>query len=857
MPNSVVERAQARPVPNLIQGVSQQTPELRRDPQCEAQQDCINSPRLGVWARNGGDVLATFRGLSVTDAFCYELVRGSAEHYLMVLSNGTLRVIDLVSGVLCSVTNNITDGYLASAPGVKDVDNFRVQSVGDHTFIVNRSVVAQMLASSASPVRPPEAMVFFEAGNYSTTYVITIEYAGTLYTWTYVTPDNSISGNAAYIATNQIAATFFYALTGTSAATFAGIPGGVGSGGITGVAPGGSYSGGAGPGKSTGPTTATSLGFSVAIEGNLIRIWRANDSNPFTLDCTDGSGDQAINALQSQIQSFSNLPRGGFEGMAFEISGVNTNGASADYFVAYSANTKAGGSWLETVAPDTPTQLDPTTMPHDIFCEAVDTFLAQPVTWQLRIAGDGVNSALNPGYVGKQIKWLGYYEQRLAAVTQSTCDFSKSANVYTWFPDTVQATLDTAPISLTLAADNTTALMSSGVVVDESLILWAQLAQFRVNAGGINALTPTTVQSPQSTVYEFAENANFAKVGTSVYFAYESDSFATIFNLQYQTGRAIGDTEVTAHVQEYIPAGVRRLAVSAPLRMIFVGTDGAPNQLFLYNFLNQGDTVEQSAWSLWNMPDGTIIWHSVYKQLLMVLLQRTDGLYLLTFPLNSATVDPGGNYQTRLDMRVPESSCTVTYNAVTRQSVIMLPYSVGVDEQPLLRVVIRTTVAGHGIRGKVCAVLATSANSVTVQGDMRGAQFYAGLRIYSSREESQFYLRTQTGSIPTDKLNIKNFVLNYYQSAYTRIEVVQGSQEQTKTQELFPIAPGYAEPQAGLPPALGSGALRVPVDSEALETTITVINDSPFPSRWSSASYEFIAVERFAPMLTPYGGPVQ
>ena len=107
----------SRPIPNIIQGVTQQTPQSCRDSQCAAQQDCVNSPRLGVVARSGFDVGSFVAGLSVPGAFTYELVRGSTEHYLMVLYHGTLKIYDLNTFALCSVTPLGGSTYLNNPGG--------------------------------------------------------------------------------------------------------------------------------------------------------------------------------------------------------------------------------------------------------------------------------------------------------------------------------------------------------------------------------------------------------------------------------------------------------------------------------------------------------------------------------------------------------------------------------------------------------------------------------------------------------------------------------------------------------------------------------------------------------------------
>lgn len=194
----------------------------------------------------------------------------------------------------------------------------------------------------------------------------------------------------------------------------------------------------------------------------------------------------------------------------------------------------------------------------------------------------------------------------------------------------------------------------------------------------------------------------------------------------------------------------------------------------------------------------------------------------------------------------------MTYSSASNTTFITLPYNLTLAEQPRLRLVIRTTDAKH-VRGKVFIPRAVSSISFEVTGDVTASEFYVGLIIPSSREESAFYIRTATGHIPTERLTVKNFWVDYAKTGYSRITVTDSQTGNAITQEL-----GWAQPVLlGAEPQLQKGSLRAVVDADALDATITLINDSPFPSQWTATNYEFESVQRATPMLTPYGGPVQ
>ena len=820
-----------------MQGVSQQSAAERRDTQCDAQFDCINSPLTGCSARAGADVVSYHSGIDLTGAYCWEIVRGTTEHYLATLKAGVFEVFDLNTGALCTVTNSVPGGdtYLTNISGGPDKDAYRSQSVQDYTFFINKSI-APAFTSSVTASRPPECLLFFQSGNYLTTYGISINYNGTLYTFTYKTPDNSVVGNAAYIWTNQLAATFYRAFTGINPTTNNGnTPGGVGSAGLAGD-PGGSGSGTTS--VVVAPCTLQSLGFSVQLDGNLIRIWRPNDNNAFAVDCTDGGGDTQIMAFKDTVQSFSLLPKFGFAGFQLEVVGVNNAGSASNYFVNYVDNGNGSGYWSECPKQGIQYALDPTTMPHALRCNAPDVFEVVQLAWQPRICGDGVLTAANPGFIGRMPYDIFYHEGRLAILTDTTCDWSKAKQVYTFLPDTVQTELPDTPIGITLSAPDEVVLARRATQVNESLNLWAQRVQFRPNAGTVNPFQANTIQNPPSTAYEFSETGGFCKVGTSLYFAYEADSYATILKLVYQGGMVAGDVDVTAHVQQYIPSGVAGIAGSAVQKVLMVRCSGVAgqtqqyeaegdNNLYVYNFLTQGDTLVQSAWNTWRLPTSTIVWHAIYRQYLYLGVQSnptsgvTGGFFILTIPLNPSHFDTGyTDYLTRLDLRVTEAQCTVAYNSTTNITSITLPYMAFLEDQgfPPLMVGIRTT-AGKFVRGQNVTVLtvtpdpapATYAPTVlTVAGDLSAAQFYVGHQVSSEREESEFFQRTSAGIIPSDRLQIKEFSVSHDKTCYYRIEVEQGAGRATKIKELSTINSATVDTaEIGQAPALQKGTLKI------------------------------------------------
>jgi hypothetical protein len=840
-------------IPNLIQGVSQQAAPQRRDTQCESQFDCVNSPVEGAVARPGIDFVQIVE-VNLYHAYFKELRRGVAEHYIVTITDldpggtGNLRIWNLDSGDECTVS--ITPGaeeYLLPVGGMVEArDVYRTATVNDTTFIANSYVQPAQSADASDPIRS-EGLVWWRAGGYSTTYQLAIAYAGLLYTWTYQTPDNSVVGNAPFINTNQIAATFYRALTGGVAVP----PTTGGAIGSDGPGVGASDAGSAG---FVGATTATSLGFSVAINGNVLRIWR-NDLATFDLDTADGQGDTHMKAVKDIAQHFTDLPRTAWPDMIIKVKGEDA-AEEDDYWVRYTAYSQSNGVWEETRAPSTNAGLDNTTMPHVLLNTAVDTFAFGSELWSERIAGDD-ERAPDPSFVGRYIEDIFYAHNRLGILTEGTFVLSKSAYPYTFYPDTVQTILADAPIDFSVSGGKNIALMRFHVEASESTFLWAQEAQWRVFAQGNDGFRQDTVEAKQAGAFDFVEECRPLAVGSSLYFASEPGDYAHIRDIRVRDGKVQGELDVTAHVAKYIPAGVRLMTSSDTLGMLFVVTDGSETELMVYNFLTSGEQNGerlQSAWNKWRLPAGGFIsWIGCHNNTLFLLMHTIGGTIFGRINLTQQQTDPEGLYLTRLDYKVTDAEVTMVFDpdeGVDGITTVTLPYTYRATDPAFL--VVQRDDTDDYTRGRVWPHTRgseTDGTTLLVEGDCTAQDLYIGMTITAERTESQFFLRTEGGTVPAERITLRRFTVLHNETGYYRVEVTHANGD-LKAQAFEGRVLGDAENILG-PPVISTGTFSVAVDGPANKTTIRLVNDTFMPSAWQTATYEYqAAIRTSSPLRT-------
>lgn len=840
------------PVPNLVQGVSQQTSQLRRDTQCEEQFDCINSPVNGAEARPGFELVKFLAMSHFEDAFFWEVKRGTDEHYLVVITNNLsdgdqpLRVYDLNTGLQCVVTYTAPLTYVGSV-GRPPKDWFVATTLNDVTFIANK-FIPPTITTDTSPQAVNEGIVHFKAGAYSVTYQIAVTYAGQIYTFVYTTPDNSTSGNAYYIGTNILASTFFKALTGTTAATTFSGAASDGTNEMVGAAPPGG-----GGGSVTGAITLTSLGFTVSINGNVLRI-RRDDSTSFKIDVSDGVGDTYIFACKDAVQAFTDLPKSCFLGFTIKVKGTNKQ-SDDDYWVQYKGEDGRSGFWEEVVAPGTPLTLDVSTSPHELINTGVGTFVWKQPPWGARVSGDGVNSSKDPSFIGKPIYDMFFAEQRLAILTEGSCVWSKSRNPFVFFPSSAQTIEDTDPVDVQIAAPKEIALLRRAVLVNEAQFLWAETLQFRITTGqnGTDPFKQDSVDAKPSSRYEFAPKAYPAITGDSVYFATEPGPWATIRDLTILDGKPRGTTDVTAHVKSYIPSGVRHMAPSDTLNFVALLSEGAAQNLFFYNFLLGPQERLQSAWNTWRLPSGcTVLFTFVRFNYLFLVVQRSDGVMLLRANMAVDAVDDdaetNANYAIRLDLRRTEAAAdSLTYDAGTDRTTITLPALLTDAEGSWLNdaadcpvFVVQRVSNGDEVRGKQWKLDTIAAHTITVVGDCHAQPLYIGYRIRAERLESTpFYVKSGGGPVPFDRLTVSELFVSYAKTGYFRAELAKAkgsavTQSVHMSGRLF----GTGLNVVGSYPIV-EGILPIPIHNASNEFAVRLVNDSFLPSRWTSQRFTY------------------
>ena len=866
-------------IPNLINGVSQQPAALRLASQCEQMVNCMPSPVEGLKKRPPAQHIAKlFAGSAgATRPFTTIVDRDGAIKYLVLIQDNAIKVFGL-DGSTKTVTTPDGTSYLDIAG--EPSSTFRVASVADYMFIVNREKTVAMSATT-SPTWGTKSMVFIRSAEYATTYSITVNSTTVSYTTlpaggkrisaSYSRSSNTVTVTATahgLVTGDQVdmsfqsgagtAGTYTITVTGANTFTYTDTVGGTTSGNCT-VVHEPNYS----------PSTveiaaalrnalATALPsgwtFTNGTGHYVVRITK-NDGTDYTLNSTDTKTGLATIAIKGTIDSISDLPVTAEHGFIVKILGAAATGAD-DYYVKFVANAGSGfghGVWQETVGPGIQYLFDAATMPHVLIRNNDGTFTFQKFTWSGRVAGDNV-TAKEPSFVGSKIQNVNLFRNRLVLLADENV-ITSAADAYDRFwPESVQTVVDSDPIDLSAGSRKINFLMSSLAFADV-LLVFSRHGQFRLSGGtGIAAsLTPKTATITQVTAFEMGDVVDPVIVGRTMYFAVPKGEYNGLreFFLPDASGPVPTSEEVTSSVPRFLPSNLCSLTATAAEEAVFAVSKDQPRRVYLYKFLFQGDNKLQSAWSYWETNGGkSVLGIDLVDSDLYVVVQYSDGVYLEKVVTNPETVDAGTTVEMLVDRKVTEASCSValtTPSGLDVQSTITLPYPINTSLSNMA--VVGRFYAGNTLmHGQVVQVLSSTAaggaggnGTLTVRGDLTGAKFYAGELYDMLYEFSTQYLKEQPPGggmavIAGPKLQLRTWTMLFDKTSSFSVKVTPRGRD-TMTYPYTGLEVGDQEISLG-ELAVRTSKFRVPVMAQNIEAKIEVVSSSPLPCRLQSAEWE-------------------
>lgn len=768
-------------IPNLINGVSQQPPSLRLKTQAELQENGLSSVVTGLSKRPPTEFVASLGNINgATNAFIHTIRRDENEFYTLIVTTDNVYVYDK-DGVAKTVYGSAS--YLS---GLTDPSQeVAATTVADYTFILNKNTtVAKDTTVSSS--RPNEALVYVKQGDYRCQYTVRITKGGTVYTRSIETMSSTqdtttlTSDAERSIQTDRIARNLNY-----FSATESTYYGSVGAGSIPGM--------------------------SVTEYGNVL-YYQSTDGNDFDIEVEDSRGSQHLLAFKNQTADFDDLPPSGPEGFVIGVVGDNDKGQD-DYYVELQIDANGGQVWKETIKPNIETELDVTTMPHQLVRRSDGDFDFQQAIYAPRRVGDDDTNPF-PSFVDFKLADIFFHRNRLGVLADENVIFSEAGQFeeFNFFQRTTLTLLDSDPIDVAVS-NNKVSLLKHAVPFTESLLLFSDLTQFRLDATDL--LTPETVSIDVTTQFEASLRAKPVGAGRYVFFGTKRGKYSGVREYFVDLDTEVDDAaDITAHVPAFVLGEIKKMEASSNEDMLICLSADDPTGMYVYRFYWQGNEKLQSSWSRWVM-SGDVLNVSFNKSEIFVLVKYGTEVFLERINLSEddATEVTTAGHGINLDRRVKLTSGGTTTVPYTADNIVYVTHT-------------GRLISDSGVSNALSS----------------GLTVYAGVPYTFRYRFSEQVLKNNNEPMTTGRLQIRNWNVVYSDTGFFQTEVTPTARP-TKTSKFTGRLVGSSANILGQV-AIENGTFRFGVNSNAQEVNIELVSDSHLPCSFQSAEWEGFFVMR-------------
>ena len=775
----------SRTIPNLVQGVSQQPEVLRLNSQASEQINGFSSVVEGLKKRPNTDYVAKLSATSFGNAYIHTINRDANERYIVVITNGSIAVYDILGNAKTVVNQTNATNYLTSSNPKQD---FTCMTVADYTFIVNKNKNTAM-DSTTSGAKVEQAVYSVLQGVNSTKYSITID--GSTFSFTSSNTDSEAIRDGLFSAI--------------------GSPSGI---------------------------TLTKIGNS--------SFGIVKSSGTLQITASDGYGDDASQVVKDKVQNFSDLPVPAINNQIVQVTGDANNGFD-DYYVKFIKadnlwqETIAPDTKFKLDADTMPHILIRTANGNFRFSQADGSTYTISGTdydvplWGERICGD-TDSVPNPTFVGRKLNDIFFHRNRLGFLADENVIMSRSSEFFEFFPETITQVLDTDPIDVA-STHTKVSILRHSISFDEELLLFSDQTQFILSGGA--TLTSENISINVATEFEADKNIKPVGAGSNVYFGFNKGNFTGLRELFIASDTDTKQADdITANVPKYIPANVFKLASATTENVLVALSSDEKNALYVYQYYVSQNRRLQSAWHKWTYGTDTtdnILNVDFIENELFIINERSDGVYLEKIDISPALTDTGETYLTHLDRKLDNTEITESYNAGTNQTTITLPYQI----KNTMKVVGRSGASNKAGQAIATVSQTVGGTNIVVTGDITAQNYFVGEQYEFKFVFSQQFIQvadTQGSriSVKEGRLQIRNWNVSFNDTGYFTTEVKPVGRDISETTYTGTIT------GTGLLGTvnLEDGDYTFAVQSENDKLTVTIKNDSHLPSNFINASWQ-------------------
>lgn len=359
---------------------------------------------------------------------------------------------------------------------------------------------------------------------------------------------------------------------------------------------------------------------------------------------TDGGDGTYARAVDATIQDVSQLTPRHYTGQVVELVS-NTRTKTGVYYVARAKDgTVSNGVFTDVVweeGPEVPRRL------VNVFAVGAvlhnQLFIADsPALLQTLInvtypgqfvvplyadsASGDADSNPDPTFIGKQIDYLGVFQDRLIVGNGGQLSCSKQGDYFNYFTTSQLVIADTDPVSVfALGSENDT--IKYDEVFDKNLLLFGEKKQYTIS--GRTALSPRNPLVTAASAHEGTIPCRPRASGNYVFFAKRQADTTTLHQFQFgAVAEAIEAYEVSQQLDKFIVGNPHELITFTAPNYVVMRTKEEQQRLFLYTYLDSAEASSRlfDAWSDWEWSPalGVILGIAKYQGHLLVYTARED-----------------------------------------------------------------------------------------------------------------------------------------------------------------------------------------------------------------------------------------
>jgi hypothetical protein len=756
-------------MPNMFNGVSQQPPALRLQNSCTEMENGWASLVAGLQKRPGSEIVARLGNNISGNIKGHFFQRFDGKKFFINVQDNDIKVYD-ETGSSKTVNGTLSGSYLDFNSNPRE--NCKMITVGDTTFILNRTVNAAastIAESSITPARldPDRYWSIFIKGSLSNSnYAI---YVNNVLKANFTTGANTEASNAVE-RTEEIAQELVNDLS--------------------------------------------AAGYTVARYNSTISLYLAS-TDVVTID--EGNGGNAMTAFKDELTSFEDLPAQDKDGRLVRIIG-EPGFDGDDYYVVYQ-----DGLWIETHGYGKKRQLTASTLPHTLSYDAsTDSFTFDEHTWAKMLVGDDTTNA-DPTFVGKPINDIFIHQGRMGFLADENVIMSEADYFENFFRTTVAQLVDADPIDIAAVTGQVT-LLNFAVPFNKKLLVFSDRTQYILET--LDLLSPKTAQLNFASAFNCSKTQTPVQVGAYIYFADDTGTNSKL--MEYFVDNDLNTEnadEVSAQIPEYIKSPVQYIGGSSRLSSVFL-LGSNPNELYCYKYFQGTQGKIQSSWGKWIFEGDVKYFTLVDNDMFLLVDYDSDGLYMEKINIEEDSVRSSTSFPIHLDHSFKFSDTTRTYDAATGLTTFTLPHPT-----PATAVFVQSD--ADAPRGITIGTTRTNSTTFTAIGDYTGSDYDNAIigRNYTFRYEySPFFLKEDKGqgqvAIQDGRLSVRYVSVQYEDTAQFTARVTnRGRTPYEYTFSGRNLGSGN-NTLGGL--SLDDGEFKFPVMGENLYTKIELLNDTPF-----------------------------